>query len=230
MSKKNEFSNYFSSITRVQIILLLIFTILINIFLNYIGYINRRVPSAIRLLNKNDRVLTNKKGEIIKYPDLLACSHQFNSSMMSETDRNNYQVSANKELHNSRILRGIIVYYPALQYDYFEQEFRWFYRSWTEMLKYEPKLWRTDLIIFMDHRLYLSTQRTIFQELNCSITNTRKSKKDEPMCTIIDYISIKERIIPLYNESYFQNVPSEEIYRYLFRKVNVFDESPQNLW
>jgi hypothetical protein len=230
MSKKNEFSKYISSITRFQIILLLIFTILLNIFLNYIGYLNRHAHVATRVVKKNEKVLTNKKGDIIKYPDLLECTHQFNNSWMNEADKNNYQVSANLELHNYRITRAVIVYYPAHQFDYFEQEFRWFYRSWTEALKFEPKLWRTDLIIFLDHRAYLSTQNTLFQELNCSITNLRKSKKNEPMCTIIDYISIRERNIPLYNESYFQNVPNEDIYRYLFRKVNVFDESPQNLW
>jgi hypothetical protein len=230
MSKKNELSKYVNSITRFQIILLLIFTILLNIFLNYIGYLNRHAHVATKVVKKNEKVLTNKKGDIIKYPGLLECSHQFNNSWMNEADKNNYQVSANIELHNHRITRAVIVFYPANQFDYFEQEFRWFYRSWTEALKFEPKFWRTDLIIFLDHRIYLSTQKTLFQELNCSITNLRKSKKDEPMCTIIDYISIRERNIPLYNESYFQNVPNEDIYRYLFRKVNVFDDSPQNLW
>ena len=227
---KNNIVFYLSSIKRSQIIVLLIFTIFMNIFLNSIGYLSHHHQPVNLVYDKNERVLTNKKGDILKYPDLLKCSHQFNSSMLNESIRDNYHLTSNEALHNLRIIRGIIIYYPASQYEWFEDEFRWFYRSWIEMQKYEPSLWRTDIVIFMDHKLYLSTQRTMFQELNCSLTNIRKTRKNEPMCTILDYVSIKERTIPILNETFLKSELNEDAYRELFRKINIFDDTPQNLW
>lgn len=33
----------------------------------------------------------------------------------------------------------------------YEPELRWFIRSWIEIMKYEPELWRTDLILYVEN-------------------------------------------------------------------------------
>ena len=170
------------------------------------------------------------KKDKVKYPNLLDCQNSYNSSILKEEDRNNYNNEAHKSLNDLKIVRGVLLFYPALQYEYFEQEFRWLYRSWVEMLKHEPKLWRTDLIIFLDHELYLTTQKTTFQEFNCSIKNIRKSKSDEPMCTIFDYVAIKSRNITFYNKDELDKINPEDVFRYLYKKVDVFSKNEKELW
>jgi hypothetical protein len=166
----------------------------------------------------------------LKYPHLLDCQNNYNSSILKEEDRNNYNNEAHKSLNDLRIVRGVLLFYPALQYEYFEQEFRWLYRSWVEMLKHEPKLWRTDLIVFLDHELYLTTSKTTFQEFNCSVKNVRKSKHDEPMCTIFDYVAIKTRNIKFYNKEELDRMNSEEVFRNLYKKVDVFSKNEEDFW
>ncbi len=165
--------------------------------------------------------------EIIKYPNLLNCQTQYDSSVLNETIRNDYSLEANEDLKKLRIVRGILIYYPAKKHSRFENELKWFYLSWIEMQKYEPELWRTDLIIFMNQK-HLSENVTTFKELNCSTANQRTSKEDLPMCTIIDYISVEDRVIQHFNASALKSFSSREMFHHLFGKVNIFDDSPEN--
>ena len=98
------------------------------------------------------------------------------------------------------------------------------------MQKYEPAKWRTDLIVFMNTKAYGDLNKKTFQELNCLVTNVRKSRKDKPLCTILDYVEINERTIQYYDEKYMKSTNAEDIYKYLYEKVNVFDDSAENLW
>jgi hypothetical protein len=185
-----------------------------------------------RITNQTNNIKINnqeEEKEIIKYPNLLKCKTQYDSSMLNESVRNDYSLEANERLQKLRIVRGILIYYPAEKHSRFEHEFKWFYLSWIEMQKYEPELWRTDLVIFMNQK-YLSEAVTTFKELNCSTLNQRTSKEDLPMCTIIEYISVEDRVIQHFNESALKSFSSKEMFHHLFNKINIFDDSPENKW
>ena len=238
------------------IFLLFIFTIFINLLIQNVPFVNKLIIGSNSqktideqlIKNRNDlvkhkNVVLNSQEYVlpttqikliekeIRYPSLLKCHNDYNSSIIKkESDRNNYNLEADESLHNKQIVRAVMVFYPALQYEYFEQEFMWLYRSWIEMQKYEPKLWRTDLVVFLDHQLYLTTSKTTFQELNCSITNVRKTRKDEPMCTILDYVGIKTRNVSFYDKTVLETIDADEIYHYLYKKVDIFNDTAENLW
>ena len=212
------------------IIILLIKRNFKNKGIKYKSHKNKIVNQIISTTNfqvKNDNQLSSS---IYTYPNLLKCQNNYDSSILNENDRENYNIEAHKSLHNLRIVRGILLFYPALQYEYFEQEFRWLYRSWVEMQKHEPTLWRTDLIIFLDHNLYLTTKKTTFQEFNCSINNIRKTKMDEPMCTIFDYVGIKSRNITSYNKEELDKINSEDVFRILYKNIDIFNENEEHFW
>ena len=181
-------------------------------------------------VEKNRTILRNKKGDIVKYSDLLDCNHNYDKFLLNEKFRNNYSIEADKSLQRKNFVRGVLVYYPADQHEYFEQEFRWFYRSWIEMLKNEPSEWRTDLIVFINMKVYKSTNMKFFEQLNCFETNMRFTKDEFPMCTLLNYVELRNRQIPLYDSTYFFNTSAEELYNYFYKKVNVFDNSAENLW
>ncbi|CAF0986309.1 unnamed protein product [Didymodactylos carnosus] len=85
------------------------------------------------------------------------------------------------------ILRAIIIYYPQENEQTFLPELRWLYRSWCEMMKLEPKNWRTDLIIFTNE--YSES----LKKLKC-INKIRKIDFDQPpQCRVIRYISLNKR-------------------------------------
>jgi hypothetical protein len=236
-----------------QLILLLILSIVINFLTYNVPFIrksiiiensenevNEQLHRDIKLdiqgihdnpMDKNVKIsenIKNKKNNV-KYPNLLKCYNNYNDSMLNETDRKNYQNEADKRLHDLQIVRGIIIYFPVAKLPWFEQEFKWLYRSWIEIQKYEPKLWRTDLIVFLDYKLYEKQNSKTFQELNCLITNIRKTRNELPMCTILDYVQIKDRKIPFLDTKYFQEQNSENMYHYLFKEFDIFDDTPENL-
>jgi hypothetical protein len=49
------------------------------------------------------------------------------------------------------------------------------------------------------------------------------------MCTILDYVQIKDRKIPFLDTKYFQEQNSENMYHYLFKEFDIFDDTPENL-
>lgn len=164
------------------------------------------------------------------YPNVLDCHYNYSSSILNNDDSSNYNNEAPRKLHGVRIVRGLVIFYPADKNEYFEQEFRWVYRSWVEMRKYEPKLWRTDLVVFMNTKVYAKTNNNVFPELNCTVDNIRKSKNDEPMCTIRNYVEIKDREIPFYNKDTIEQISADEIYSFLYKKINIFNDDAENLW
>ena len=229
-----KFYRFLNSITKFQIAFLLILTISVNILLTvYIAFMKNN-KSNYKIINnhveKNRTILRNKKGDIVKYSDLLDCNHNYDKFLLNEKFRNNYSIEADKSLQRKNFVRGVLVYYPADQHEYFEQEFRWFYRSWIEMLKNEPSEWRTDLIVFINMKVYKSTNMKFFEQLNCFETNMRFTKDEFPMCTLLNYVELRNRQIPLYDSTYFFNTSAEELYNYFYKKVNVFDNSAENLW
>jgi hypothetical protein len=87
-----------------------------------------------------------------------------------------------------KILRALLTFYPNDQKDVFEPEFRWFYRSWIEMMNNESSLWRTDFIV------YASEYESIFKNLDCVYDQIRTTSEEKPQCRIFPYIRIKNRV------------------------------------
>ncbi|CAF0832096.1 unnamed protein product [Rotaria sp. Silwood1] len=92
-----------------------------------------------------------------------------------------------KPSSESSILRALLVFYPTDQDQTFQPEFRWLYRSWTEMMTYESSLWRTDLIVYANE--YVS----LFKDLDCTYDQIRNDSKEKPKCRVFPYIRIKDR-------------------------------------
>jgi len=144
-----------------------------------------------------------------QYPFISECNKELN---FKNINIKNYSEEAPSESHKHRITRAIIVYLPLKKADNtFMIELKWLYTSWIEMQKYEPALWRTDLIVFAQNSTdYLN-------ELNCSSENIRTSKSDLPMCTIINYIPINKR------KFNFRDVP--RTIQYYLNNLNIFDNT-----
>ena len=80
------------------------------------------------------------------------------------------------------------------------------------MQKYESDYWKTDLVIFMDVNMTIKLNKMIqFENLNCTTVNLRKSKKDKPMCTILNYVSINDRNLDYSNLTLLKSMSSIDI-------------------
>ena len=84
------------------------------------------------------------------------------------------------------IQRAIIIYYPHHQSEYFFPEVRWLYRSWAEMLRGQPKNWRTDFVIFTYN---FSAE---YRSLGC-INRIRQNKEEPSVCRLFIYAPIQFR-------------------------------------
>lgn len=168
-----------------------------------------------------------------KYPFLLDCQNKLEKWTESSSPLNskhNYSLEAPETYRSIRISRAVIVFFPVENIKVFEPEFKWLYRSWIEMMSYEPEKWRTDLIIFLDYEKLISTGSVFFNEMGCKIENLRQSSKDSPMCTLIDYKPIRKRT---FKESAKRESkpPENNIDRYLYflNEVDIFKPETNQL-
>ncbi|OQS07655.1 hypothetical protein THRCLA_00350 [Thraustotheca clavata] len=69
-------------------------------------------------------------------------------------------------------VRAAVIFLPTKDNANFLSEFRWFHRSWIEMIKYQPSNWRTDIIVFSDGPI------SLIDALNC--TNVPRLSRFEP--------------------------------------------------
>lgn len=191
-----------------------------------------------KISSNNDESDDNKSDQyefLKRYPFLLDCKTDYNKWEISsgfsqdEDPRDfNYSNSAPKKYHDLRITRAVIVYFPIERIDYFQYELRWLYRSWTEMLKYEPAKWRTDLVIFtQNNATYFNRSRFFFNELNCSFENLRNSSEDKPMCTLVNYVDFEKRNFS--GDPILFRKP-EELYGYLLKYVEVFKTNNEEIF
>ena len=137
----------------------------------------------------------------------------------------NYFHPASNSTHTDRILRAVIVYFPIKKHKHFESEFRWLYRSWVEMTKYEPAQWRTDLIVFIENdNEFFKNLNFFLNQLKCSFKNKRTSRLEKPMCTLIDYIPLNKEIFK------FEDGENKLLkYFYLLEKVDIYSNNESNL-
>jgi hypothetical protein len=137
-----------------------------------------------------------------KNPSLLSCSKEYSKWQSSEETTSpvaaaqsfDYAKPSPTSTHSLRILRAVLVYFPIESLEHFKLEFKWLYRSWIEMQKYEPKQWRTDLIVFIENdKKIFADENLFFNKLKCEFTNLRMSDTDAPMCTLIDFKPLQKR-------------------------------------
>ena len=159
-----------------------------------------------------------------RYPFFLKCKNPYNSwspDGYNSVGKYDYTKAADEKLHDLRITRALIFYFPIDKIDYFKNEFLWLYRSWLNMLRYEPAKWRTDLIFFTHNEPKLYNKTRFFENTNCSFRNRRRSANDKPMCTLINYDPIKSRNFSA-KSSYFKQEPKN--YKYFFNTFDIFNE------
>ncbi|CAF0963229.1 unnamed protein product [Brachionus calyciflorus] len=90
------------------------------------------------------------------------------------------------------------------------------------MQTYEPKKWRTDLIIFLDtDNPAYKNPHFFLNDLNCKLENKRKSPQDKPMCSLISYKTLATRNLP--------KIKKEFDYHFLLDKANIYSDEQVQL-
>jgi hypothetical protein len=175
----------------------------------------------------------------VKYPFMLDCRHDYKKISPKEIRHGeedkadnsyNYLAAAANETHRLRIVRAVLVYFPVDGIDHFQYEFRWLYRSWVYMQTYEPTRWRTDLIIFYDTLACKQIAKPEFflNQLNCTTRNVRTSREQRPMCTMIPYRAVKDRVDPNINTAN-PLLQDKKVYEFLFNDLNIFNTSKEHM-
>jgi hypothetical protein len=162
-----------------------------------------------------------------KYPHMLDCKNEYKKLASSEINRKSdsydYKSMASNETQSLPIIRAILVYFPIASVDHFQPEFRWLYRSWIEMQKYEPKKWRTDLIVFVDRNVQFNKSDFFLHQLNCSFSSRRVNAKAKPMCILVEYRAVRDRNIVVGGA---MNVKEQDkLFEFFFNDVNVYEIS-----
>lgn len=212
----------------------------------YLGNINRTQLTSLTIqrlasIHTVQQEPCNKKinfNFMQRYPKVRECNiesllvksyeqdSEYNSSM-ANSDNFDYSKPAANETHQLRIVKGVLFYFPIELRNEFMYEFRWLYRSWIEMQKHEPVMWRTDLIVFVKNdRNFFDDLSFFFNQLNCSFAHRRKSSSDLPMCTLIEYTPLKSRPITR-NDNYADN--SQQRYEHILTKIDIFSDDEKNL-
>jgi hypothetical protein len=160
------------------------------------------------------------------YLHLNTCTVEYDTaSRMGEHNLPySYSIAADESLHAKEIVRGLLFYFETRSVAHFMPEFKWVFRSWLEMLKTSPKQWHTDLIVFLnvDH-VKLDPNLQQFEQLGCLVNKPRQTKTAKSMCILIDYKSMKDRIVP----GVVDNI--DDLYNYLYNHVDVFSDDAHNL-
>ena len=184
---------------------------------------NKRIQNEPEYYIRKSTNETGTTNTIKINSELFKCKNYYDNLMLNVTIKDNY-TNASEKLLKIRIVRGLVLYFPVDKSEWYEQEFRWLYRSWIEMQKYEPELWRTDLILMMDVESSIKSNSTqFFNQLNCKTSNLRRYNRDEPMCTILNYKPIKKRIFNFNNTLNITKMEPISLYSHLFHDIDVFN-------
>jgi hypothetical protein len=202
---------------------------IVLIFLAFYLHSIMKTPQVILCKNEHKVVINLRNGfDFLKrFPKAFECNKKFNNSWtqasMSSSNDTNYDYSkpAPKHSHKIQITRAIAIQFPIKATKHYLIEFKWLYHSWLQMMKFEPAKWRTDLVVFIENKRDYFEKRDFFlNELNCRFDNIRKSAKDPPMCTLIDYRPFSKRDISFED---MKNESLSSIYKHLIEKINIFD-------
>jgi hypothetical protein len=162
--------------------------------------VNTAYAQAVNPLVKNATSPVSHFDYLKKYPFYLNCKHNYSMWQMhvgnessDQAGEYNYSAIANTSMHEIRITRAVLVYFPMDKSNDYMYEFKWLYRSWINMMAYEPAKWRTDLVVFVDKSMYPNASDFFLTGLNCSFNNQRQSPRDRPMCTLRDHKALRLR-------------------------------------
>jgi hypothetical protein len=172
-----------------------------------------------------------------RYPFFLDCSKtynpwSFNAKQKVEGDGAtpyDYTQEAPVETRELRMTRGFLVYFPVDKINDYMLEFKWLYRSWIEMQKHEPSKWRTDLIVFIDKdESVFNNKDLFFTKLNCSFAFRRTNPNEKPMCTLIEYKSLRKRNLTEAPEAgekikQFKLMPLKKRYESILHDFDIFE-------
>ena len=171
-----------------------------------------------------------------KYPQFMDCKKKDVKKWLSgspQISNFNYAQAAPQASQHMDYLRAVIIYFPIELVQNFQLEFKWLYRSWIEMQKYEPNKWKTDFVVFIENDpTFFKDKKSFLDELNCSFENKRTSKDQKPMCTLINYIALKKRQFQPMKEGVLTKQGNEHVkakYDYLLSNVNIFSDDANNL-
>lgn len=178
-------------------------------------YLSRSLTKRLTITEAN---ATFKYNYLKQYGNILRCDSEFGQFFDSQA-KEDYTQPAPVQTHDMRMTRAVLVYFPINQINNFKPEFKWMYRSWIEMQKHEPKLWRTDLVVFINKNVIFEKKDFFLNGLNCTFTNRRTTPQDKPMCSLVEYIPLKERIL--------QDKATN--YNYLLNDLDIYSDDKDNL-
>lgn len=108
-------------------------------------------------------------------------------------------------------------------------EFKWLYRSWIHMMRFEPAKWRTDLIVFVENVTELRNENAsqyFMYDLDCKFENIRRSPDDPPMCTLINHVALSKREEFMKPDKKIMSL--DEKYAYLLNDLDIFNIKPDD--
>lgn len=220
---------------------LIVFSTILIIFLSFLSFTDN-VLSVVKFqkIEKNNntdctRVLTTISDDVdltinyLKlYPNVLECRLNYSTVSVDNGAQIDYTQPANESTHEYRLNRAIIFYFPIEKSENFIPEFKWLYQSWLDMQNYEPDRWRTDLIFFIDSTGDENVLN-LFESYNCKFQNRRINRLDKPMCRLLNYKPLRDRLIDKGLNKFSADSLSANIYHYLYQKVNIFAENLDGL-
>lgn len=116
---------------------------------------------------------------------------QYTQSVLTIGPKINTGINENSSIvHESSapfITRGLIAFYPDHQEEHFFPELLWLYHTWSNMMKYEPLSWRTDLV------LYTKNITWNLDRLGCIHNRIRVDRNEPPKCRVFSYQRINSR-------------------------------------
>ena len=94
-------------------------------------------------------------------------------------DRVDAHVAASAAGQEPKIVtRAVMVFIPDDKFTHFVKEFRWFFLSWSFTVQWQPKNFRTDLLVFSSARRI--AQSEVLRDLGCSgESSTWRQNADE---------------------------------------------------
>ena len=103
------------------------------------------------------------------------------------------------------LMRAVVVYLSIAQLDTYLDQLKWCMRSLLEVMKSEPPLWRTDIIVFIDN-----VRISDLLDLGCS-TIPRYSALEPFRCILVKYVRVQDR-----------NLTSNSTGKYLSKSYSMF--------
>lgn len=85
------------------------------------------------------------------------------------------------------LMRAVVVYFSVPQLNVYLDQLKWCMRSMLEMMKNEPPLWRTDIVVYVEN---ITLPHLL--DLGCS-TTARQNTSEPFRCILVEYIRIENR-------------------------------------